>query len=166
MAILFMFTSLFLAIYSFGWADYDILPNMIYNLYNQYEYAFLFVLLFIASAWIIYPFFFNENVNTTAISKSEIGEIDISLSALDSLVNNIALEQDGVVAIKNTLKATEEGLIIDLTARVYPSMSIPNITKELQKLVKSYIEDTTGVSVAEIKVLVEEISKAEEKKNK
>ncbi len=162
MAILFMFTSLFLALYGFAWADYNMLPNIIYNLYNQWELALVFVLLFIASAWIIYPFFFSESVATTAISESEMGKVDISLEALDSLVNNIALEQEGIVAIKNKLKTTETGLVIALTAKIYPSMSIPKITKSLQELVKSYIEDTTGVSVTEIRVLVEEISKADE----
>ncbi len=164
MAILFMFTSLFLALYGFAWADYNMLPNLIYSLYNQWQIALVFVLLFIASAWVIYPFFFNESVSTTSISRSEMGEIDISLDALDSLVNNIALEQEGIVAIKNRLKTTEEGLLIALTAKVYPSMSIPKITESLQELVKSYIQDTTGVTVTEVKVLVEEISKAEENK--
>lgn len=162
-ALLFMFVSIVLAMYGFGWTDYDILPNLIYDLYNQWELALVFVLFFIASAWIIYPFFFNERVIITPISKSDIGEIDITLDALDSLVNNIALEQEGVVSIKNRLKSTEEGLVISLTARIFPSMSIPTITKGLQELVKSYIEDTTGVSVAEVKVLVDQVSKDKEK---
>ena len=158
-----MFVSIVLAMYGFGWADYNILPNLIYELYNQWELALVFVLLFIASAWIIYPFFFSERISTTPISKSDIGEIDITLDALDSLVNNIALEQEGVVSIKNRLKSTEKGLIISLTAKIFPSETIPSITRGLQELVKSYIENTTGVSVVEVKVLVEQISKDDEK---
>ncbi|MFW6287713.1 MAG: alkaline shock response membrane anchor protein AmaP [bacterium] len=166
MAVLLMITSIGLAFYGFGWGGQDMLPELINDLYNRWELAIVFILLFIASAWIIYPFFVNEDVAKTSISKSELGNIDITLDALDSLVNNIALEQEGVVAIKNRLKTTEEGLIINLTAKIFPSMSIPNITESLQGMVKSYIEDTTGVTVVEVKVLVEQISKNDEKKVK
>ncbi|MFP4661895.1 MAG: alkaline shock response membrane anchor protein AmaP [Halanaerobiales bacterium] len=166
MAILFMITSIGLAFYGFGWGGQNMLPDLISDFYNQWEMGIVFVLLFIASAWIIYPFFVSESVSTTSISKSDIGNVDITLDALDSLVNNIALEQEGVVAIKNSLKTTEEGLIINLSAKIFPSMSIPNITESLQEMVKSYIEDTTGVTVVEVKVLVEQISKNEEKKVK
>lgn len=157
-----MFTSMLLVFYVFGWANPDMLPNLIYGLYQQWELGIVFLLFFIAGAWVIYPFFV-VNKNTTSVSKSEIGKVDITLDALDNLVNNIAMEQEGVVSIDNRLKASEEGLLIDLQAEIYPSNSIPEITNSLQQLVKSYIEDTTGVLVAEVKVLVDEISKGNEK---
>lgn len=163
--LLFMFASLLMAFYVFGWADSDILPGFIYCMYQRWEYGILFILFFIAGAWVIYPFFSRER-SITSVSIGEIGNVDITIDALDSLVKNIAIEQEGVVAINNRIKASDEGIIINLEADIYPSMSIPEITRSLQDLVKSHIEDTTGVKVMEIKVLVDEISKENEKKLK
>ncbi len=161
MAILFMFASLLIAIYCFGLAEFDMLPKLVMLFYDRWELGILFILGFAAGSWIIYPFFTKEK-STTMITKSDLGEVDITLDALDNLVNTIALQQDGVVEIKNRLKATEGGLSISLSGKVIPRVPIPELTENLQLLVKSYIEDTTGVTVKEIKVLVEDIG--EEKK--
>lgn len=162
MAIIFMFLSILMTFYALGLAEYNLLVNILNQTYQRWEFAILFLLFFLASAWIVYPFFSNEK-KVTPISKSEIGEVDITLDALDSLVNNIALEQDGVTAIKNRLKTKDGILLINLTAEIFPSKNIPEITGNLQELVKTYIEDITGVTVGEIKVLVETV--ASTKKN-
>lgn len=165
MAILILFTSMTLALYVFGLASPDKLPNFIYDLQGRWEIGILFLFLFVVGAWIIYPFFVKEKT-TTSINSTDIGSVDITLDALDSLIKNIAIEQEGVVSINSTLNTMEKGLLINLKTEIYPSMSIPQITNSLQELVKTYIEETTGVTVAEVKVLVEKISKVNENKNK
>lgn len=162
MAILFMFASLLIAIYSFGFAEVDMLPDLVRSFYHQWELGVLFLLGFIAGSWIIYPFFTKEK-STTMINKSELGEVDITLNALDNLVNTVALQQEGVVDIKNKLRATEGGLSISLSGKVIPKVPIPELTENLQLLVKSYIEDTTGVTVKEVRVLVEDIGDEKKK---
>ncbi|NLJ83394.1 MAG: alkaline shock response membrane anchor protein AmaP [Halanaerobiaceae bacterium] len=162
MTILFIFASLLLAFYTFGWANPQMLPELISNLYGRWEYGFLFIVFFLAGAWIIYPFFSRER-SITSVTVSEHGNVDITIDALDSLVKNIAIEQEGVVAINNRIKAVDDGIFIELDTEVYPSMSIPEISRNLQELVKTHIEDTTGVNVKAIKVLVKEISKENEK---
>ena len=160
MAVLFMFASILLLFYGFGWATYDFLPNLLTQLHQQWQFGILFSLFFIAAVWVIYPFISNEK-KVTPISKSEIGSVDITLDALDTLVNNIALEQEGVMTISNRLKTRNEGLIINLKTQIFPSKDIPAITSSLQNLVKTYIEDITGVTVCEIKVLVETVTAKE-----
>ncbi|MFW5981099.1 MAG: alkaline shock response membrane anchor protein AmaP [bacterium] len=157
MAIIFMFVSILLTFYAVGLADYDFFADILYQVYERWEFAILFLLLFAASVWVVYPIVAND-IKTTVISKSELGEIDISIDALDTLVNNIALEQEGVVAIKNRLSTKEDKLMIDLTAKIFPSKNIPEITTNLQTLVKSYIEDITGVTVGEVKILVDTVT--------
>lgn len=157
MAILFIFTSLLLSLYCFGLAEPEMIPELVFSLYQQWELGILFFIAFIAGCWVIYPFF-SRVKNTTLINRSELGEVEITLEALDNLVNTIALEQDGIVAISNRLSTEDDGLTIYLKAKILPSKTIPEITNSLQELVKSYIEDTTGVTVSSIKVLVEDVS--------
>lgn len=164
LTILFMFVSLLLAIYAFGLSRSNLLPEIIQSLYNRWEIGLLFLVGFIAGARVIYPFFIKEGKNTTLISRSDLGEVDISLDALDNLVYTVAIQQEGVTEISSRLKASEDGLHIFLKGKILPNITIPELTETLQAIVKSYIEDTTGVKVAEVRVLVEGIS--EEKKTK
>ncbi|NLM97196.1 MAG: alkaline shock response membrane anchor protein AmaP [Halanaerobiaceae bacterium] len=158
MAVLLLFASMSMALYAFGLASPDRLPGLIYGLQGRWEMGILFLLLFAAGAWVIYPFFTREKT-TASIKTTETGSIDITLDALDSLIKNIAIEQEGVVSLSSTLNTTDTGLQISLKTEIYPSMSIPQITQSLQELVKTYIEETTGVSVTEVRILVEKISK-------
>lgn len=161
--LLFMFASLLLAIYCFGLTEGNLLPQMVGMLYRQWEAGVLFIIAFIAGAWIIYPFFVKEK-EISLISKNELGVVNISINALDNLVNNIASEQEGIISIDNRLKATEEGLMISLNGQVNPTIPIPAIAENLQTVVKTYIEETTGVQVAGVRVLVEGVSEKKGKK--
>ncbi len=154
-----------MAFYAFGWANPEMLPELISLLYQRWEYGLLFLVFFVAGAWVIYPFFSRER-SITSVLVSDHGNVDITIDALDSLVKNIAIEQEGVIAISNRIRAVDDGVVIDLEAEIYPSMSIPEISRNLQELVKSHIEGTTGVNVKAIKVLVKEISKENEKRIK
>lgn len=154
-----------MAFYAFGWANPEMLPELISLLYQRWEYGLLFLVFFVAGAWVIYPFFSRER-SITSVLVSDHGNVDITIDALDSLVKNIAIEQEGVIAISNRIRAVDDGVVIDLEVEIYPSMSIPEISRNLQELVKSHIEGTTGVNVKAIKVLVKEISKENEKRIK
>lgn len=158
--ILFMFASLLLAFYSFGFAftPSNLLPNMLGNFYQKWQYGILFTLFFIAGTWVLYPFFANREKKTTSINQTELGMVDITLDAVDKLVKGVAMQQEGVNEIETHLKTSEKGLHIHLSGKVEPDIPIPNLTKDLQLIVKSYIEDTTGVTVEEVRVLVKSIS--------
>lgn len=152
-----MVLSLLLAFYSFGLTSTSMLPDFVLTIYGQWAMGILFLLIFAAAAWIIYPFF-SRDVSSTTISRSELGVVDISLNALDNLVSSVAIQQEGIIEISNRLKAKEDGLSIYLSGKVAPDISIPKLTQNLQVLVKSYIEDTAGVNVSEVRVLIEGVS--------
>ena len=167
MAIIFMFCTLVLALYSFGFASVEFLPEMLKSTYLRWEIGVLLVFAFIIGAIVIYPIFKLDNHSqTTSISQSELGEVNITLGALDNLIKKVASRQKGVEDIKTSLNNSEEGLEIFLTGRVKPGIVIPELADELQKVIKSYLEDTTGVTVSKVKVLVEEISKKEQIEDK
>lgn len=161
MSIILMLVSLLTAIYAFGFARVGLLPDIIESMYKQWQAGIVFLLLFIAGAWIIYPFFIRE-VKTTPISRSDLGEVDITIEALDNLVNSVALQQEGIAEISNKMLVKDEGLFIFLQGKVSADTPIPELTADLQMLVKSYIEDTTGVNVAGVKVLIKGVSNDQE----
>lgn len=153
-----MFVALIMAIYSFGLANFTSLLNFIESIYNNWQAGILFTAAFIIGAWLIYPFFsFRDKLGSTIIKKTELGEVDITLRALENLVQGITKQQEQIAEIETSLKSDEEGLKIFLKGKVHQGTIIPELSRELQDIVKSYIEKTTGVNVVEVKVLIEDI---------
>ena len=160
----FMFVSLLMSIYCLGLVESSSLPVLIQSLYKRIEVGVLFLAAFILGAWVIYPFFTQKiSEKITVVNNTELGEVDITLEALQNLVRSVAFQQEEIKDIDSKLEPTETGIKITLTGKVYPSTVIPELTENLQKIIKSYIEDTTGVNVEEVKILIENIY---EEKNK
>jgi uncharacterized alkaline shock family protein YloU len=155
---LFMFASLILTIYSFGLSSDSFLSEKINFLYDKWQSGVIFLIAFILGAWVIYPFFTGGNKSTTLIKETGLGEIDITLEALNKLVESISLQQEGIVDINTNLKARDSGIYISLKGKVITGVPIQDISSNLQETVKAYIEDTTGVKVREVKVLVDGIN--------
>lgn len=157
-----MFVSLTLAIYCFEFAGINSIPVIVRDLYADWRFGILFLVAFIAGAWVIYPFFSRvEENSSTVINKTELGEVDITLEALKNLVQGLVIQQDGIEEISSELKTGETGITIYLKGKVKPSTIIPELTDDLQKMVKSYIEDTTGVKVNEVKILIKDVFEEE-----
>jgi len=153
-----MFIMLLLAIYSMALVEEGSLPLLVERFHGRVIPAFLFIIAFLVGVWAIYPFFANaKNTATTSIIEGELGQVDISLEALRNMVREVAIQQDGVEDIKTELTAGEGGVFIFLRGKVRPTVVIPRVTEELQSIVKSYIEDTTGVHVASVKILIENV---------
>ena len=160
--LLFMFTVLVLAIYSFGFTDGEAIFVLLDNIYKSWQIGILFLLAFLVGAWVLYPFFTMKDDRTfTEIKSTELGEINISIRALENLVEGIVYKQDKIDDIDIKLNGSSEGLEIFIAGDVEPGTVISQMTNELQQVVKSYIEDTTGVTVKEVKVLINDINENE-----
>ncbi len=157
-AFLFMFISLLLSIYSLALVERGSLSYLLDLFYGNIGLSVIFFVIFILTAWGIYPFFSEPDYKkTTILNDTDFGKVDITLEALKNLVKGVAIQQKEIEEIRIELETTEEGIIIFLTGKVHPSTVIPEITEELQKVTKGYIEDTTGVNVQEVKILIDDI---------
>ncbi|MFW6007503.1 MAG: alkaline shock response membrane anchor protein AmaP [Halanaerobiales bacterium] len=162
----FMFVSLLITIYSFGLVGSSSLPILLEGLYKRFEVGLLFLAAFILGAWVIYPFFTQKiKEKITVVNNTELGEVDVTLEALENLVRSVANQQEEIEDIDTKLEPTENGIRISLTGKVYPSTVIPELTENLQKVIKGYIEDTTGVQVEEVRILIDNIYNNKEKDN-
>ncbi|MGM0437108.1 MAG: alkaline shock response membrane anchor protein AmaP [Bacillota bacterium] len=164
MTIIIMFVSIVLAFYAFGFSQQNFLPALFENMYLEWEYGLLFLITFLASSVILYPFFnIEKKYKKTLINSTDLGDINITLGAIDNLVKKIVKKREGIFEINTDINNSESGLNIDLSIKVYSDYIIPELTNELQKVVKSYLEDTTGVTVNSVQVLVNEINNEKNK---
>ncbi|WP_018132463.1 alkaline shock response membrane anchor protein AmaP [Effusibacillus pohliae] len=93
------------------------------------------------------------------VHKTEHGDVRISLQTLESLADRAARLVRGVSELKTKVRPAEAGVRIGLRVSVDPDLDIPQITTSVQQKVKDYVESTAGVSVQNVVVYVNDITR-------
>lgn len=92
------------------------------------------------------------------IHETPLGEIRVSLGAVENLVKKVARQIHGVRDVRASVANTPEGVVTDIRAWVSPDVSVPEVSENIQKSVGEYVKNVVGVGVAEVRVLVENIT--------
>lgn len=94
----------------------------------------------------------------TVINQTQYGEIQITLSAIESLVLRAVRKIKGVKDAHIGIRADFSGLDIFIEISVNPDLSIPQISEEIRVKADEYIFETTGIRVNTVKVLVTKVA--------
>lgn len=89
--------------------------------------------------------------------RTDFGDIRISLETVENLSLKSAARIKGVQDLKARVHVTQAGLEIVIRAVVDGESSIPELTEEMQRSVKSHLEEITGIPVASVSVFVANI---------
>lgn len=92
------------------------------------------------------------------VKETEIGQIRVSIDALENMVYRVGNQIKGVREIRPRVACFPEGIKILIKAVLLPDVSVPEVTDEIQSRVKHYISEHVGINVATVKILVEDIS--------
>ncbi|MBM7622760.1 alkaline shock response membrane anchor protein AmaP [Sporohalobacter salinus] len=163
--IIFIFTVLliFISLIMIGSAV-ELIPQsyitaFINQYYGQAVVGVIGAILLLVALRILYPLFKKKEKNkNTIVRENSLGQIRISLLAIDALVNKAVTQTRGVKEVESKLKVGEKGLNIFLEVIVTPDINIPEISEELQESIKEYLKQTTGVVVGQIEVLVDKVA--------
>lgn len=93
----------------------------------------------------------------TLIQTTSLGDIHITLGALESMVTRAAHQVRGLKEVRPVLRCLPQGVAIFLQASVGPETNVAQVSAELQDKVRSYIEELVGVQVTEIRILVDDV---------
>ena len=94
------------------------------------------------------------------VSMGEFGQVDISLAAVDTVVNKVAHEIEGVQTVKTRIKTDNNGLSILLDVVMRSDCNIPETVALLQQNVKTQLETAVGLSVVSVKTAITNIAAA------
>lgn len=99
-----------------------------------------------------------ERPGTTITHHSELGDVRISLTAIQNLAVRAAQAVRGVREAKVNVQLVDNLLVVN--ARVSTSLdnTAPAISATLQEAIKNSVEASAGVLVKEVRVLVEDMS--------
>jgi uncharacterized alkaline shock family protein YloU len=92
------------------------------------------------------------------LTESSLGQVNISLMAIESLVEKTVSQFNGVRDVKPNIIQVKQGIGINIRVAVTPDVNLPQLSEEIQSRVKSKVLEVTGISVNTIKIAVKNIS--------
>lgn len=92
------------------------------------------------------------------LSENALGQVNVSLSAVQDLVDKVAGRVHGVKEVSSSLLSVPDGVGIKIRASVTPEINVPGVSAEIQKSVKDKVLEITGLQVNNVEVHVDSIS--------
>lgn len=97
------------------------------------------------------------------VESSLAGQVSITVAAIETIIMKAVRKVEGVKEIRPLVTGNPQGLVVCLHMRINPEFSVPEMSKNIQSVVKQHLEDIGGLQVAEIKILVDDGSAFENK---
>ncbi|HHY15038.1 MAG TPA: alkaline shock response membrane anchor protein AmaP [Firmicutes bacterium] len=91
----------------------------------------------------------------------DLGAVRVSTDCIEGLIMESAREMAGIKDAAVRIVDVEHPKV-RLDIQILPDYNIPQLTEELQEKVKQYVEDTVGVAIQEVEIVVAAIARREE----
>ena len=101
---------------------------------------------------------FRRQGGQPVVHETVMGEVRISLDAVENLIRKTARAIKGVREIKATVIHGKDGLHVLLKGTISPEVSIPEVSEEIQSSVRTYVKRVVGVELVDIRMEVENIA--------
>lgn len=92
------------------------------------------------------------------IHQTDLGDVEVSLTAVENLVEKTARHIRGVRGVKVSVRHIDAAVSVLLKIVVSPDSNIPAVTAEIQQRVSESIKNTIGIEPADIRVAVANIA--------
>lgn len=92
------------------------------------------------------------------VQEGSLGKVRIALTAVESLVEKVAIDQRGIKEARASVEAVPQGIGIRIKAAVTPDISIPQVSSALQNTVRDRVLEVTGIEVHDIRISVDSIA--------
>ena len=122
--------------------------------------------------WTIYIFMLSlrhepkYEKGSVSVQNTENGTVRVSVVAMESLVKQAIGRVDGLVDIKTRIVNHEDSITVRIDMTLSTDVHIPNVTMLLQRSIKSFIEEFSGIAVREVEIMVSEIVPGEAQRTK
>lgn len=113
---------------------------------------------FLVSVRLIIFAFSRRGGGQAVVHETALGDVRISLDAVENLVRRVARGVKGVREVRPAVTLANGALVVELRGVISPEVSIPDVSEEIQTAIRSYVKRVVGVEVAEIRLHVDNIS--------
>lgn len=92
------------------------------------------------------------------LTESAMGQTRVSIQAMENLAVKVVSQINGVREVKSRIVTVTQGVGIQIQAVVTPDINIPEVSENIQNLVKERVLAVTGVTVKSVAVTIKNIS--------
>lgn len=101
-----------------------------------------------------------ERPETALIASYDNGMISIAVGALEDLAKKFIKQTESVKVEAINIFSLGEQVEIDIKIRMLSEVNLPQITQQLQSGLIQYIETSSGIKVAQVKIMVASIDES------
>lgn len=166
--IIFIIYNICLAVFACGiiGASLGIIPlelieeSFTQHVYDNWQVAIVgLILLGVSVQWLFLLICRRPSKREMIIHKTEYGEVNITMAAIENLLEDITCSIKGVRGVKiRSHHDDKHGIRASLRLIVSPDCNVPTVANEVRERVKEYMKSTAGLELGEIEVMVENIS--------
>lgn len=95
--------------------------------------------------------------SSVSVQHTEDGSVRISVAAMDTLVKQAIAHDEGVVDVKTSIINHEDSISVSIDMTLASDVHIPNVTMMMQRSIKNFIEEFSGIAVREVTIMVSKI---------
>lgn len=92
---------------------------------------------------------------STVMTQNENGGTYIALDVLDTMVKQRCSAETRISDCQTTIRLVDNGINIGVRLSVVPDTDLTALTTQLQQSLKDYIQNSTGIHVNEVGILIE-----------
>ena len=91
------------------------------------------------------------------LKETSLGQVKVSFQAIESLVEKVVSQFNGVRDVKPRIITVPQGGI-QVRASVTPDVNVPEVSSEIQNRIKERMQEVMGITVNTVKISIESIS--------
>lgn len=119
------------------------------------------VILFLLSIRFFYISLRRDRASLPSVDqRTEYGDIQISIETIENLSLKAAAKVKGIRDLKSRIRVSKAGLEIMIRAVVDGEHSLPLLTTEVQRKVHDFVQETTGIPVADVSVYIANLTQS------
>lgn len=119
------------------------------------------VILFLLSIRFFYISLRRDRASQQSVDqRTEYGDVQISMETIENLSLKAAGKVKGIRDLKARIRVSQAGLEIMIRAVVDGEHSLPLLTTDIQRQVHEFVQETTGIPVADVSVYVANLTQS------
>ena len=128
------------------------------NFFNQITLGLVGVLLIFLAIYLIWQKAQINKGNLSVVQKTSFGEIKISIGSIKRLALKVVKGMGEITEMRPEVNILKSGGInIDLHLSVKQDVNIPELSEKVQRKLKEYLLETSGIETKEIKIHIDKI---------
>jgi len=128
------------------------------NLFNQVTLGLVGALLIFLAIYLTWQKAQIDKGNLSVVQKTSFGEIKISVGSIKRLTLKVVKGMGDIAETRPEVNILKSGGInIDLHLSVKQDVNIPELSEKVQRKLKEYLLETSGIEAKEIKIHIDKI---------